>query len=136
MNTSTTLRFAILLTLTNGFLDPYTYSTRGGVFANVQTGNVIFFALDLARRHVGQTLAHLWPVLAFLVGVVVSSHIKSGRAEKVVAHPLRWTMGIQALVLAIIGFVPASVPYVAVTVPIAFLAAMQTGLFRSVGDLA
>src|ERR1700756_4832100 len=97
VGTSTTLRFAMLLTAANGFLDAYTYIIRGGVFANVQTGNVIFFAIDLARRHYGNTFAHLWPILAFLAGVLLSSHIKSGRAEKLVAHPLRWTMGIQAL---------------------------------------
>jgi uncharacterized membrane protein YoaK (UPF0700 family) len=44
-------------------------------------------------------------------------------------------MGIQAGALAVIGFVPASVPHSYVTVPISFLAAMQIGLFRDVGEL-
>ena len=35
----------------------------------------------------------------------------------------------------IIGFVPASVPHSYVTVPISFLAAVQIGLFRNIGDL-
>ena len=51
-------------------------------------------------------------------------------------HSLRWTMGVQAVVLGIIGFVPASVDHAYVTVPISFLAAVQIGLFRNVGDLA
>ena len=38
--------------------------------------------------------------------------------------------------LAIIGFVPASVDHTVVTVPISFLAAVQIGLFRNIGDLA
>jgi uncharacterized membrane protein YoaK (UPF0700 family) len=135
IETSTTLRFAILLIAANGFLDAYTYITRGGVFANVQTGNVIFGAIDLARHHYGNTLAHLWPILAFLAGVLLASHIKSGRAHKLVTHPLRWTMAIQALALAIIGFVPNSVPNFFVNIPISFLAAMQFTLFRSIGDL-
>jgi uncharacterized membrane protein YoaK (UPF0700 family) len=42
-----TQRFAVILTLANGFLDAHTYLARGGVFANVQTGNVIFFAINL-----------------------------------------------------------------------------------------
>ena len=45
-------------------------------------------------------------------------------------------MAIQAIALAIIGFVPASAPHSYVTVPISFLAAMQIGFFRNVGDLA
>jgi uncharacterized membrane protein YoaK (UPF0700 family) len=131
-----TLWFALLLTLANGFLDAYTYVTRGGVFANVQTGNVILFAIDASEAEFAAALAHVWPLLAFIAGVAVASHIKSGRVEQLVPHPLRWTMAVQAAALAIIGFVPASVPHSYVTVPISFLAAMQIGLFRNIGDLA
>ena len=74
-------------------------------------------------------------MLAFIAGVALASHIKSGRVERVVPHPLRWTMAVQAVALAIIGFVPASVPHSYVTVPICFLAAVQIGLFRNIGDL-
>lgn len=129
------LWFALLLTLANGFLDAHTYLTRGGVFANVQTANVIFFAIDGAERKFAAALAHVWPILAFLAGMILASHIKSGRVERAVPRPLVWTMAIQALALAIIGFVPASVPHSYVTVPISFLAAMQIGLFRNIGDL-
>lgn len=135
VKTTTTLRFAMLLTAANGFLDAYTFITRGGVFANVQTGNVIFFAIDMTHGHWGVTLAHLWPIFAFLVGVLLSAHIKSGRVEKLVSHPLRWTMGLQAVAFAVVGFVPTTVPNSLVTIPISFLAAMQFTLFRSIGDL-
>ena len=129
------LWFALLLTLANGFLDAHTYLARGGVFANVQTANVIFFAIDGSEGKWTAALAHLWPLLAFIVGVALASSIKSGRIERFVKHPLRWTMAIKAIVLAIIGFVPASVPHSYVTVPISFLAAMQIGLFRNIGEL-
>ncbi|MBV8930664.1 MAG: DUF1275 domain-containing protein [Mycobacteriaceae bacterium] len=133
--TTFTLRFAVLLTLANGFLDAHTYVARGGVFANVQTGNVIFFAIHLSEKDWASSLARLWPIFAFIAGVTLASHIKSGRVEKRIHHPLRWTMGIQAAVLAGFGFVPAAVPNSYVTVPISFLAGMQIGLFRSVEDL-
>jgi uncharacterized membrane protein YoaK (UPF0700 family) len=129
------LWFALLLTLTNGFLDAHTYLSRGGVFANVQTANVIFGAIDTSERKFALALAHVWPILAFIAGVALASRIKSGGVERLVPHPLRWTMAVQALALAIIGFVPASVPHSYVTVPISFLAAVQMGLFRNVGDL-
>ncbi|HKP43083.1 YoaK family protein [Mycobacterium sp.] len=129
------LWFALLLTLANGFLDAHTYLARGGVFANVQTANVIFGAIDTSERKFVLALAHLWPLLAFIAGVALASHIKSGRVERFLRRPLRWTMAVQALALAVIGFVPASVPHTYVTVPISFLAAMQIGLFRNIGDL-
>ncbi|MDT5098855.1 MAG: hypothetical protein QOC76_2592 [Mycobacterium sp.] len=133
---SRTLWFAVLLTLTNGFLDAHTYIARGHVFANVQTANVIFSAIHVSERQFSAALAHLWPLLAFIVGMLLASHIKSGRMEQMLPHSLRWTLGVQAVVLAIIGFVPASVDHNFVTVPISFLAAVQIGLFRNVGDLA
>ncbi len=131
-----TLWFAVLLTLTNGFLDAHTYIARGHVFANVQTANVIFFAIHVSERQFSAALAHLWPLLAFIAGMLMASHIKSGRMEQIVPHSLRWAIGVQAVVLGIIGFVPASVNHSFVTVPISFLAAVQIGLFRNVGDLA
>ncbi|BBX02436.1 DUF1275 family protein [Mycolicibacterium moriokaense] len=131
-----TLWFALLLTMANGFLDAHTYLARGGVFANVQTANVIFFAIDSSEGKWSAALAHVWPLLAFITGMAVASHIKSGRVDRFLPHALRWTMAVQATALAIIGFVPASVPHSYVTVPISFLAAMQIGLFRNIGDLA
>ena len=68
-----------------------------------------------------------WPILAFVVGVSIAAHIKSGRAEHVLPYPLRWTMAIQVVALAVIGFVPASVSHSWVTVPISLLAAVQIG---------
>jgi uncharacterized membrane protein YoaK (UPF0700 family) len=134
--TTFTLRFALLLTLSNGLLDAHTYLARGGVFANVQTGNVVFFAIHLAENNWAGSLTRLWPILAFTAGVAMSSAIKSGRVEQVVPHPLRWTMLIQATVLAAIGLLPANLPQSFVTVPISFLGGMQIGLFRSIRDLA
>lgn len=135
-STSTTLRFALLITAACGFLDSYTYLARGHVFANAQTGNVILFAVDMSERRFADALAHVWPLLAFLVGVSLSSHIKSGRVEQLVPHPIRWTIGIQAVILAVVGFVPDTVSPTISTVPIAFVAAMLMGLFRTIGDLS
>jgi uncharacterized membrane protein YoaK (UPF0700 family) len=133
--TTTTARFAVVLTLANGFIDAYTYLARGGVFANVQTGNVIFFALNLFQKHWLNSFSRLWPIFAFLAGVAAAAHIKSARFENTVHNPLWWTMGIQAAVLGAFGFLPATVPASFVTVPISFLAGMQIGLFRRIGDL-
>ncbi|MHA7652969.1 YoaK family protein [Mycobacterium sp. ML4] len=132
--TTTTLPPAVLLTLANGFLDAHTFLELGGVFANVQTANVIFFALDLVQQNWAPAFSRLWPIFAFMVGVAVAAHIKSGRVQKVTSYPLRWTMGFQAAFFIGVGFL-GTVSASFVTVPIAFLAGIQIGLFRSIGDL-
>ena len=132
---STTMRFAMLLTLANSMVDPYTILTRGGVFANVQTGNIIFGALELSDRHWVDALPHVWSLLAFIAGVAIAAHVKSGRLDTTIPAPVAWLMGAQATVLAVIGFVPASVPHNYVVVPISLLAGIQVGLFRFIGDI-
>ncbi len=134
--TSTTLRFALLLTAAGGFLDAYTYISRGGVFANAQTGNVILMAIDLSERHFHAARAHLWPILAFIVGVAFAHLLKGELAHSVFDHPIRIAMVAQIVVLVAVAFVPANVPNALVTVPIAFVAAMQFGLFRTIGSLS
>lgn len=133
--TSTSLRFALLITGASGFLDAYTFLVRGGVFANAQTGNVILLALNLAHGEIRQASAHLWPIIAFVVGVALATHVKRGRLDTVVPYPIRWTIAVQVVVLVVVGFVPAWVPPSFVTVPIAFVAALQIELFRSIGNL-
>lgn len=133
---SATLPFALLLTLANSFLDSYTYLVRGGVFATAQTGNVVFFALNMSSQQYAAAFAHIWPILAFAAGVGLAAHLKSGRVDRHLTHPLRWAIAVQALVLAAIGFVPTSVAPNLATIPISFVAALQIGLFRAIGDLA
>ena len=45
---------ALLLTLTGGFLDAYTFMLRGGTFANAQTGNIVMTGVNLAKGNAGR----------------------------------------------------------------------------------
>jgi len=54
---------------------------RGHLFANVQTGNAIFFAMDASEGHLVTPLAHVWPILAFMAGVWLAGYLKSGWVE-------------------------------------------------------
>lgn len=116
----------------NGFVDAYTYLAHGGVFANAQTGNVILFGVGLAQRGEVDALTHVWPVIAFVTGVVVAHHFRSEAATRQLRYPLRYVLALQALVLAVVGLLPASAPEPSITTSIGFVAALQFSLFRSV----
>ena len=47
--TSESIELGILLALSGGFMDAYSYLARGQVFANAQTGNMLLFGVNLAR---------------------------------------------------------------------------------------
>ena len=52
--TSESIELGILLALSGGFMDAYSYLARGQVFANAQTGNMLLFGVNLARGQIGR----------------------------------------------------------------------------------
>ena len=70
------LMFCLLLTVMGGFFDAYTFVNCGGIFANAQTGNLIFVGIDLIEGNFGEVLHYLIPIFSFVVGVLVSKFIE------------------------------------------------------------
>ena len=64
---------AFFIILSGGLQDAYTYCCRGKVFANAQTGNIVLLSTHLFEGDWGQALRYLVPVLAFLLGISLSS---------------------------------------------------------------
>ena len=67
---------ALLLALVGGFLDAYTYVLRGGVFATMQTGNMILLVINGFNLNWTKCFSYLIPLLVFAVGSVLSEIIK------------------------------------------------------------
>ncbi len=73
---SESFRLAAVLALVGGFLDAYTYICRGQVFSNAQTGNIVLVGLALAENNFINAIYHFLPVIAFMVGVIITETIK------------------------------------------------------------
>ena len=63
---SESLPIMILLTLSGGFMDAYSYLCRGEVFANAQTGNILLFGVNLSMGNWSKALQYVCPVLEFV----------------------------------------------------------------------
>lgn len=61
---------AFLLTLAGGFIDAYTFIYRGGVFATMQTGNLIKFFISLTNGEF--KLMYSLPIIVFLIGCIIA----------------------------------------------------------------
>lgn len=134
--TSESLRLGILLAVVGGFLDAYTFICRGGVFANAETGNIVLVALGITKRNYKDVFMAALPILAFVVGVLVTEIIRersinnyeeSTKAEKLI-------LIIEAVVLFIVGFIPTTTPHIFVTTTIAFVSSVQISSFRRLVD--
>ena len=67
---SRTFVTAVLLALTGGYLDAYTYFVRGKVFANAQTGNIIKLGIAIAQGNTEGIVGFLMPITAFCIGIL------------------------------------------------------------------
>ena len=63
---------ACLFTAAGGYLDAFSYIAHGHVFANAQTGNVVFFAVFASAGQWAQAWRHVPPIVAFSLGVAIA----------------------------------------------------------------
>ena len=66
----------LLLAIAGGYLDVYTYISRGCVFANAQTGNIVLLGIHIAQQNFEKITTYTLPILAFMVGVMITEIVK------------------------------------------------------------
>lgn len=63
------LIIGLLISLSAGLMDAYSFLCRGGVFANAQTGNIILLGINLSKGELSKCIYYLVPILAFGLGI-------------------------------------------------------------------
>ena len=129
---SETFRLGALLTVVGGFLDTYTYLSRGGVFANAQTGNIVLLGLSLAQGNYEMLLHYLIPILAFAAGVMVTDMVRAHFRPRPAIHWRQLIVAAEFLILLMVAYVPPGRWDAAVNVAVSFVCAMQVQTFRKV----
>jgi uncharacterized membrane protein YoaK (UPF0700 family) len=126
------LVIACLFAMAGGYMDAYSYLAHGHVFANAQTGNVIFFSVFASGGQWAQAARHLPPIAAFALGVAAASLLGVRRHKRA----FRATLICQAfelVTLAVLAIVGARLPNACIVPMISFVAALQITSFDSVG---
>ena len=128
---SDSFRAAICIILSGGFQDAYTYTCRGEVFANAQTGNIVLLSTALFRQEWQTVLKYLIPVISFLIGTAVAEciHLRFKSYEKI--HWRQIILLCEILLLLAVGFLPHSLEPRA-NARVSFVCAMQVQTFHKV----
>ena len=128
---SDSFRAAFFIILSGGFQDAYTYTCRGEVFANAQTGNIVLLSTALFQREWQTMLKYLIPVLAFLIGTAVAEwiHIRLKCYEKI--HWRQIILLCEVVLLLAVGFLPPVFEPLANAL-VSFVCAMQVQTFHKV----
>ena len=129
---SDTFAVAALLAIAGGFLDAYTYMSRGGVFANAQTGNMVLLALRVSEGRWQEAAAYLAPILAFAVGVLVAEGIRTCNPGQGQFHWRHTVLAVEIAALVAASLVPVGAWNGVVNVTVSFVCALQVEAFRKV----
>lgn len=133
---SETLRIGILLAFVGGFLDAYTYTLRGGVFANAQTGNIVLLGMQITSGNFLKAFYYLFPILAFMSGVLVVACLKTFVVHYDLIHWQILAVSFKIVILFLVGWMPLSVPDALVNITISFVCSMQVCSFRMLDGTA
>ena len=128
---SDSFRAAVFIILSGGFQDAYTYTCRGEVFANAQTGNIVLLSTALFQREWPTAVKYLIPVLSFLVGTAAAEfiHIRLKSYEKI--HWRQIILLGEIILLFAVGFLPTRIEPLANAL-VSFVCAMQVQTFHKV----
>lgn len=136
INTVESLRLGIILAIVGGFIDVYTYISRGGVFANSETGNVVLAAIGLADKDYKMAFNALMQLVFFILGALVSEFFRYRRDKEnknEVYHAKRILI-IEAIVLFCVGFIKEDAPNILVNATISFISSIQISAFTTLVD--
>ena len=133
---SETFLMGTLLALTGGFLDAYTYISRGGVFANAQTGNIVLLGLNMASGQWSRVLYYLVPIIAFVLGIFLAESIRGKCMYNRKMHWRQLVLILEMFVLLFVAVLPQGKFDMIANVAVSFICAMQVESFRKVNGNA
>lgn len=129
---SETFRVGATLALAGGFLDAFTYLCHGAVFANAQTGNIVMLGVRLSEGNFRGVLTYTFPVLAFIVGILLTEIIRRWCQDWQWIHWRQPLLLLEMLVLMGCLFANRDECSPAVNVAVSFVCALQVQAFRKV----
>jgi len=128
---SESLQLGIILAISGGFMDAYTYVIRGHVFANAQTGNILLFGVNLSEGNLKSAVLYLYPVLAFSFGVAMADIVRLRYSSMKSIHWMQITILVEAVMLFAVSFLPQSLNTLANCL-VSFACGIQVQSFRTI----
>ncbi len=121
---SESIPVALLLALSGGFFDAYTFTCRDGVFANAQTGNIVMLGISLAKLNFHAVALYAVPIFAFVFGVLLTERLKRAKNFQ------RNALFLEIVVLIFVSIIPIQFNQAANAL-ISFVCAIQVDAFRT-----
>ena len=126
---SETIKLGILLALSGGFMDAYSYIQRDQVFANAQTGNMLLFGVNLSEGNLRGALHYFFPVFAFAIGIAIAELVRA--KERDLLHWRQVAVLFEGIILVGVAFIPLDMNLIANSLT-SFACGIQVESFRKI----
>ncbi|MGM9645646.1 MAG: YoaK family protein [Eubacteriales bacterium] len=118
--------YSLLCMFVSGALDAYTLLLRGGVFAAMQTGNLIYFCINLVKGNFSLLYKYVFSIIAFCLGIFAEHLIKRCKNGTKISVAL-------IVIFYAAGFaIPYGKPDFVANMLFSFAVAIQLQLIRSI----
>ena len=105
---SQSLPMLIFIILSGGLQDAYSYFCRDGVFANAQTGNIVFLSVNIVNGDAGGVVKYLVPVTFFALGAIIAKTLFFVLKKNEVVFWKQIALITESVVLLAVAFMPQS----------------------------
>lgn len=110
----------ILLTIVGGYLNAYTFLLKDGVFASMQTGNIIFSSISLINKDYLEFFRYLVPITVYSLSIMAAIYLK-----KNIKKYIKYILLIEILTLFILSFINNPNYNIFFNSTVAFVSALQ-----------
>ena len=132
---SESIMVGILLALSGGFMDAYSYINRGKVFANAETGNIILMTLKICEGKFLESVNYIIPILSFAIGVAICEIIKHRKEKINIIHWRQIIVVFEIAAFVFVAFLPQDMNQIANSI-ISMISGVQFATFSKVRGTA
>lgn len=130
IQSSDSVRVAILLTIVGGFLEIYSYVYMNNVFATAITGNIVLLAYNLKNLRYAVAFKYSIPILSFMLGVFISELIKGKLKSMKITHWRNIILVVELIILISLSLI-TNIGYIGISL-ISFTSAIQVQTFKKI----
>ncbi|AMV60335.1 Membrane protein, putative [Pediococcus damnosus] len=127
------LYFGAFLAAIAGGLDAYTYLQHGGVFAGLQTGNLILLGVSLSKGQFVKVGYYLIAIIAFGLGTIFIRHMQHFFKQNYLKRAY-FVLGYEFVLMVLVAMISQRAPDVITVMLLAITAAAQLQEFRKLQD--
>ncbi|HAT54419.1 MAG TPA: hypothetical protein DCW31_04130 [Lactobacillus sp.] len=129
------VQVAAMLAFIGGMVDADSFWFHGGVFASLQSGNLVLMGINIARGQWAAVLERLIPLVTFFIFVGVTRIIQQTVSQRFFRRWLVATLGTESLLLVMVTLLPTFLPRLLLTSCLSALAGIQLQSFRQINGL-